>query len=137
MDYLTTGKNCKSKQKKQSSPDYHLLTVLHVSPRTHQLSTNHSPRPLSVHAISNSLNVNEIFSSPLESLLKEVHLTAQDHTQLPLDTGPHLYSWDDHGQSKPVTPSVYHTGMVAFANHIREEYEKDFDLTHSSNDPLR
>ena len=130
MDYVTTGKNCSSKQSRLSpfeGPTH--------APRTHQLSTNHSPRLLSVHAISNSLDFNEIISPPLESLLEEIHLTAQDHTQLPLDTGPHLYSWDNHGQSNPVTPSVYHTGMVAFVNHIRYEHDKNFDLTHSSNDP--
>ena len=106
--------------------------VLHISPlpRTHQPYTNPSPHPLSVHAIyNNSLDVNEIISSPLESLLEEVHLTAaqEDHTQLPLDTGPHLYSCDNHGQSNR---------MVAFVNHIRDVHDmKFFDLTHSSNDP--
>ena len=51
----------------------------------------------------------------LESLLEEVQLTAQDDTQLPLDTGPHLYSCDNHGQSNR---------MVAFVNHIRDEHDK-------------
>ena len=70
------------------------------------------------------LDDDEIMSSPLESLLEEVHLTAQDHTQLPLDTGPCLYSWDNHGQSNPVAPSIYPTGMLAFVNHIRDEHDK-------------